>query len=59
MKMTKKELRIGDLVILKKGKRKDKVLRIVAIRDSFLGKQYHVKFDGIPSEIICTEADFY
>ena len=57
--MTKKELRIGDLVILKKGKRKDKVVRIIDIRDSFLGKQYHVKADGIPSEIICTEADFY
>lgn len=57
--MMKKELRVGDLVILKKGKRKDKVVRIIAIRDSILGKQYHAKIDGIPGEIICTEADFY
>ena len=57
--MKKKELKIGDLVILKKGKRKDKVVRIVAIRDSFLGKQYHVKADGLPGETICTEEDFY
>lgn len=57
--MTKKEIRIGDLVILKKGKNKDKVVRIVTIKYSFLGKQYHVKIDGIPGEIICTEADFY
>lgn len=57
--MKKKELKIGDLVILKRGKRKDRVVRIIAIKDSVSGKQYHVKIDGIPGEAICTEADFY